>query len=414
VDSEFLMKQLEANNIRVIYDSPPEKAKTAIINTCGFIKDAKQESIDTILQFVKAKEEGLIKYLYVIGCLSERYKQDLKASIQGVDRYFGTEDMHSILSEIGVDYKKELTGERLLTTPSHYAYFKISEGCDRSCSFCAIPLMRGMHKSKSIETLVAEAESLSAKGVKELILIAQDLTYYGIDLYGRQKLADLLKYISDIKGIEWIRLHYAYPANFPRSVVNVIRERKNICKYLDIPFQHINDKILKQMKRGVNKRQIYDLIGFIRDEIPGIALRTSMMIGFPGEGEKEFEELKEFVRDVKFDRLGVFTYSEEDGTWSAANLKNTIPEHIKRKRADIIMEEQMSISKLLNYNKIGQLIKVIVDDRAGAYYICRSEFDSPEVDDEILVRSQNIRLETGKFYKVRIYAADEYDLYGEV
>ncbi len=408
------MKQLEANNIRVIFDSPPEKSKTAIINTCGFIKDAKQESIDTILLFVKAKEEGLIRHLYVMGCLSERYKQELKASIQGVDRYFGTEDIHSILSEIGADYKKELAGERLLTTPSHYAYFKISEGCDRSCSFCAIPLMRGMHKSKSIETLVAEAESLSAKGVKELILIAQDLTYYGIDLYGRQKLADVLKYLSDIKGIEWIRLHYAYPANFPRSVVSVIRERKNICRYLDIPFQHINDKILRNMKRGVNKRQIYDLIGFIRDEIPGIALRTTVMTGFPGEGKKEFEELREFVRDVKFDRLGVFAYSEEEGTWSAANLKNAIPEHVKRQRADIIMEEQMAISKLLNNNKIGQLLKVIVDRREGVYYICRSEFDSPEVDDEILVRSKNTRLETGKFYTVRIYAADEYDLYGEV
>jgi len=408
------MKQLEANNIRVIFDSPPEKSKTAIINTCGFIKDAKQESIDTILLFVKAKEEGLIRHLYVMGCLSERYKQELKASIQGVDRYFGTEDIHSILSEIGADYKKELAGERLLTTPSHYAYFKISEGCDRSCSFCAIPLMRGMHKSKSIETLVAEAESLSAKGVKELILIAQDLTYYGIDLYGRQKLADVLKYLSDIKGIEWIRLHYAYPANFPRSVVSVIRERKNICRYLDIPFQHINDKILRNMKRGVNKRQIYDLIGFIRDEIPGIALRTTVMTGFPGEGKKEFEELRKFVRDVKFDRLGVFAYSEEEGTWSAANLKNAIPEHVKRQRADIIMEEQMAISKLLNNNKIGQLLKVIVDRREGVYYICRSEFDSPEVDDEILVRSKNTRLETGKFYTVRIYAADEYDLYGEV
>jgi ribosomal protein S12 methylthiotransferase len=408
------MKQLEANNIRVIYDSPPEKAKTAIINTCGFIKDAKQESIETILQFVKAKEEGKIRHLYVMGCLSERYKQELKASIQGVDRYFGTEDLHSILSEIGAGYKKELTGERLLTTPSHYAYFKISEGCDRSCSFCAIPLMRGMHKSKSIETLAAEAESLSVKGVKELILIAQDLTYYGIDLYGRQKLADLLKYLSDIKGIEWIRLHYAYPANFPRNVISVIRERENICKYLDIPFQHINDKILSDMKRGVNKRQVYELIEFIRTEIPGIALRTTLMTGFPGEGKKEFEELREFVRDIEFDRLGVFTYSEEDGTWSAANLKNKIPEHVKRQRADIIMEEQMIISRSLNNNKIGQLIKVIVDGREGAYYICRSEFDSPEVDDEILVRSQDTQLETGKFYTVKIYNADEFDLYGEV
>ncbi|UCH15014.1 MAG: 30S ribosomal protein S12 methylthiotransferase RimO, partial [Bacteroidales bacterium] len=356
VDSEFLMKQLEANGIDVIYDSGPGKAKTVIINTCGFIKDAKQESINTILQFVKAKEEGQIKRLFVMGCLSEKYKDELKENIQGVDNYFGTDDFDSILSAIGADYKRELVGERLLTTPSHYAYFKISEGCDRTCSFCAIPLMRGKHKSKPVESLVAEAKSLAAKGVKELILIAQDLTYYGIDLYGKQKLADLLKYLSDINGIEWIRMHYAYPAGFPLDIIEVMKIRSNICKYLDIPFQHINNRILKAMKRGVDKSQIYELINHLRTEIPGIALRTTLMTGFPGEGQKEFEELREFVRETKFDRLGVFTYSEEDDTWSAGNLKDTMPEHVKKKREDIIMKDQMNISKELNNKKIGQLL----------------------------------------------------------
>lgn len=412
VDSEFLLKQLKANGMHVIYDSGPDKAKTVIINTCGFIKDAKQESIDTILQFVKAKQEGQIKQLFVMGCLSEKYKDELKANIQGVDKYFGTEDFRSILSTVGVNYKKELVGERLLTTPAHYAYFKISEGCDRTCSFCAIPLMRGKHKSKPVESLVAEAKSLAVKGVKELILIAQDLTYYGIDLYGKQKLADLLKYLSDVEGIEWIRMHYAYPASFPLDIIEVMKERNNICRYLDIPFQHINDSILKAMKRGVDKNQIYELVNHLRTEIPGIALRTSLMTGFPGEEKKEFEELREFVLETKFDRLGVFTYSEEDDTWSAGNLEDTIPEHIKKKRADIIMQEQMNISKELNNSKIGQLIKVIVDSRAGGYFICRSEFDSPEVDDEILVQGKDMKLNIGKFYTVKIYAADEYDLYG--
>ncbi len=414
VDSEFLMKQIEANGMDVIYDSGPDKAKTVIINTCGFIKDAKQESIDTILQFAKAKEEGQIKQLFIMGCLSEKYRNELKANIQGVDSYFGIDDFNSILSALGIDYKKELLGERLLTTPAHYAYFKISEGCDRTCSFCAIPLMRGKHKSKPVESLVAEARLLASKGVKELILIAQDLTYYGIDLYGKQKLADLLKYLSDVKGIEWIRMHYAYPAGFPVDIIEVMKERNNICRYLDIPFQHINNKILKVMKRGVDKNQIYELVNHLRSEIPGIALRTTLMTGFPGERLEEFEELREFVLETKFDRLGVFTYSQEEDTWSASNLKDTIADHVKKKRADIIMQEQMKISKKLNNRKIGQLFKVIVDDRAGGYYICRSEFDSPEVDDEILVEGKDIKLNTGEFYTVRIYAADEYDLYGRV
>jgi ribosomal protein S12 methylthiotransferase len=414
VDSEFLMKQLEANDLQFIHDSDTEEAKTVIINTCGFIRDAKQESINTILQFAKAKQEGRINKLFVMGCLSEKYKEELKVNIHGVDGYFGTNDMISILNTLGANYKKNLIGERILTTPKHYAYLKISEGCDRSCAFCAIPFMRGKHKSKPIELIIKEAESLACKGVKELILIAQDLTYYGIDLYRKQKLPDLLKYISDIESIEWIRLHYAYPASFPKDIVSVMKERNNICKYLDIPFQHINNEILDSMKRCVNKKQIFELIEYLRNEIPGIALRTTLMVGYPGEGKKEFGELKEFVSRIKFDRLGVFTYSEEDDTWSALNLSDTVPENIKKKRADIIMKSQMHISKSLNNNKIGKLFKVIVDRREGANYVCRSEFDSPEVDNEVLVSQNSVRLNAGNFYTVKICAADDYDLYGEI
>lgn len=414
VDSEFLMKQLEANNIQVTHDSNSTEADTVIINTCGFIKDAKQESIDTILQFVNVKKQNKINKVIVIGCLSQRYGNVLKHEIQGVDGYFGTNDIKAVLNSLDLKYKNELHLERLLTTPGHYAYLKISEGCDRACSFCAIPLMRGKHKSKSIETIVNEAESLANNGVKELILIAQDLTYYGIDLYSDQKLPDLLKYLSDIKGIEWIRLHYAYPANFPRDVVKVIRERENICKYLDIPFQHINNKVLSQMRRGINKEKTYELIDYLRTEIPGIALRTTLMTGHPGEGKKEFEELLDFIKRVKFDRLGVFTYSEEEDTYSAENLKDTIPAHIKQKRADTIMKEQMVISKLLNDRKIGISLKVIVDRKDGDYYICRSEFDSPEVDNEILVHKKGINLTVGNFYMAEIVSADDYDLYGEI
>lgn len=414
VDSEFLMKQLEANNIQVTHDSNSTEADTVIINTCGFIKDAKQESIDTILQFVNVKKQNKINKVIVIGCLSQRYENVLKHEIQGVDDYFGTNDIKAVLNSLDLKYKDELHLERLLTTPGHYAYLKISEGCDRACSFCAIPLMRGKHKSKSIETIVNEAESLANNGVKELILIAQDLTCYGIDLYSDQKLPDLLKYLSDIKGIEWIRLHYAYPANFPRDVVKVIRERENICKYLDIPFQHINNKVLSQMRRGINKEKTYELIDYLRTEIPEIALRTTLMTGHPGEGKKEFEELLDFIKRVKFDRLGVFTYSEEEDTYSAENLKDTIPAHTKQKRADTIMKEQMVISKLLNDRKIGISLKVIVDRKDGDYYICRSEFDSPEVDNEILVHKKGINLTAGNFYMAEIVSADDYDLYGEI
>ena len=425
VDSENIIGLLSGMNYPIVNDL--NDSDVVIINTCGFLQSAAEEAIDVILDSVERKKRGEIEKVVVTGCFVQRYGYKLKREIPEVDGWLGTGELERITELIKSD-KNDQTPfyigrplfladhelPRVQTTPFYSAYLKIAEGCYHKCSYCAIPAIRGPLRSRPYDSIVAEAKQMRDRGVKEINLIAQDTTIYGADLKDGTSIEKLLEKLLPIEGIEWIRLLYSHPYEISDSLLWLMNDEEKIAPYLDIPFQHINDKILKQMKRGVNKRQIYDLIGFIRDEIPGIALRTSMMIGFPGEGEKEFEELKEFVRDVKFDRLGVFTYSEEDGTWSAANLKNTIPEHIKRKRADIIMEEQMSISKLLNYNKIGQLIKVIVDDRAGAYYICRSEFDSPEVDDEILVRSQNIRLETGKFYKVRIYAADEYDLYGEV
>ncbi len=411
VDSEYLMKQLDANNFQVIFDSNSTQADTVIINTCGFIKDAKEESIDTILQFVNAKKQGKIKRVFVTGCLSERYKDDLRKEIPEVDEYFGAEHIKSILNALNVNLREELLGERMLTTPGHYAYLKISEGCNRTCSFCAIPLMRGKYRSKPIEVLVKESELLAGKGVKELILIAQDLSCYGVDIYSSQRLADLLKYLSDIKGIEWIRLLYAYPANFPGDIIKVMKERENICKYIDIPFQHISDKVLAKMRRGINKEQTYELIEYLRSEIPGIALRTSLMTGFPGEGKKEFEELLDFIQQVKFNRLGVFTYSEEEDTYSAMNLKDTVPEHIKKQRADKIMEEQMSISRMLNDKKIGQSLKVIVDRVEGDYYICRSESDAPEVDNEVLILKKGRKLNIGSFYTAEIESAGEFDLY---
>ncbi len=414
VDSEFLMKQLEADDFQIIFDSDSTEADTVIINTCGFILDAKQESIDTILQFVNTKKQGKIKRVFVMGCLSQRYRDDLRKEIPDVDEYFGTGDMGSILKTLGADLKEELLGERMLTTPGHYAYLKISEGCNRTCSFCAIPLMRGKYISKPINTLVKETELLAEKGVKELILIAQDLTFYGTDLYSHQKLADLLKHLSDVRGIEWIRLLYAYPANFPRDIVQVMKERDNICKYIDIPFQHISNKVLAKMRRGINKEQTNELIAFLRSEIPGITLRTSLMTGHPGEGKAEFEELVHFVRETKFDRLGVFTYSEEEDTYSAKNFKDTVPAHIKQKRADTIMEEQMAVSRLLNEKKTGKIFKVIADHTEGDYYICRTESDAPEVDNEVLVSKKGNKMNIGSFYDVEILSADDYDLYARV
>ncbi|MBN2347820.1 MAG: 30S ribosomal protein S12 methylthiotransferase RimO [Bacteroidales bacterium] len=413
VDSEYLMKQLQGNKLKVLHNSNSEKAKTVIINTCGFIKDAKEESIDTILQYVKAKEDGIIDNVFVMGCLSERYKNDLRTEIPAVDQFFGTNDLKQIVESLGADYKTELVGERLLTTPSHYAYLKISEGCDRTCSFCAIPLMRGKHRSKSIENLVSETEYLTNNGAKEIILIAQDLTYYGVDIYRRQRLADLLRELSKIHGIEWLRLHYAYPAQFPKDIIQVIKDHPNICNYLDIPFQHISNHVLKNMRRNHTKQQTYDLIDFIRKEIPDITLRTTLLVGHPGEEEKDFDELKEFVSSVRFDRLGIFTYSEEEDTYAARNFKDSVPEDVKNFRAEEIMNLQNNISKELNDKKIGSVYKVIIDREEGEFYVGRTEADSPEVDNEVLIRSAK-KLNIGYFYFVKISEALDYDLFGEI
>jgi len=412
VDSEVLMRQINANNIHVVHDSNSLKAKTVIINTCGFIKDAKEESIDTILNFIKAKEAGKINKVYVMGCLSERYKKELKKEIPEVDQYFGTNDLEKIIQSLGADFKNELIGERLITTPKHYAYLKISEGCDRTCSFCAIPLMRGKYQSKTIEQIILEADNLTKKGVKEIMLIAQDLTYYGIDIYKKNKLYDLLNHLADIKKLEWIRLHYAYPANFPFEILKVIRERNNICNYLDMPIQHISEEVLKKMRRGHTREYIENLLNKIKNEIPEIALRTSLMVGYPGEGEKEYEELKEFVTQFQFDRLGLFTYSEEEDTFSAKNFQDIIPENIKQARFEEIMKLQAGISSEKNRQKIGKIFKTIVDCKEGEYYIGRTEFDSPEVDNEVLINASKLKI--GEFYPVKITKTDEYDLYGSV
>jgi ribosomal protein S12 methylthiotransferase len=414
VDSEFLMKQIDANFIGVVHNADSFQYKTVIINTCGFIQDAKQESIDTILRFIRAKENGLIRHVFVMGCLSERYKKDLEKEIPDVDMYFGANDLPGIIKHLGLNYKENLVGERLLTTPSHYAYMKISEGCDRRCAFCAIPIMRGKHVSTPVETLRDEAESLAGSGVKELILIAQDLSWYGMDIYKRQALPELLENLADVRGIEWIRLHYAYPAAFPRDVIRVMKERTTICNYLDIPFQHASDKVLQMMRRNHDRKQNYELIDFIRKEIPDITLRTTLMTGHPGEGEKEFAELKQFVKEVRFDRLGVFTYSEEEDTWAAGNYEDLIPLEVKKERAAELMELQQSISKELNLNKIDKSIKVLIDRKESDYYIGRSESDSPEVDNEILIPASFKKLNTGHFYNVKITGAEEFDLYGKV
>jgi ribosomal protein S12 methylthiotransferase len=414
VDSEFLMKQLESNQIKVLHNAEGYLARTVIINTCGFIKDAKQESIDTILGYIRAKEEGLIDHVVVMGCLSERYKIALEKEIPDVDKYFGVNDLRQIISHLGLDYKHHLAGERVLTTPGHYAYLKISEGCDRKCAFCAIPLIRGVHVSKPVEELLLEAKLLARKGVKELILIAQDLTWYGVDIYKRQALPELLKGLSDIKGFEWIRLHYAYPAGFPREVIEIMKERDNICHYLDIPFQHNSDVVLKMMRRGHNSRQNLELIDFIRKEIPGITLRTTVITGHPGETPEAFSVLREFVETMKFERLGVFTYSEEENTWAAQHLADNIPEKIKKARAGELMKVQEEISMTLNHNKIGNSFKVLIDGREGDYFVGRTESDSPEIDNEVLIPAAGKNLVIGNFYKVRITGAAEFDLTGEI
>jgi len=413
-DSEVMMAQLHANKFEVEHEAQQDDSEIVIINTCGFIDNAKQESIDTILRYADAKNEGLVSKVYVTGCLSERYKEDLVKEIPEVDAFFGTRELPRLLKTLKADYKQELVGERLLTTPSHFAYFKIAEGCDRPCSFCAIPLMRGKHVSTPIEELVKQAKSLAAQGVKELMLIAQDLTYYGLDIYKKRALADLMNALADVEGIEWIRLHYAYPSGFPMDVLDVMRERDNVCNYLDIPLQHGSTNMLKAMRRGITREKTEELIKNIREAVPGIAIRTTLISGYPGETEEDFQEMYEFVEQSRFDRLGIFTYSHEENT-HAHNFEDDVPEEVKRERADKIMELQAGISYELNQEKIGKTFKVLFDRVEGDYFIGRSEFDSPEVDNEVLVKKTDDNyVRIGYFAEVKITSADHYDLYGEL
>lgn len=411
VDSEVLMGQLKANEFQVEHESAKDDADVVIVNTCGFIENAKQESIDTILRFAEAKEEGQLEKLIVTGCLSHRYKEELKSEIPQVDEWFGTLDMPHLLRSMGADYKHQLLGERLQTTPRHYAYQKISEGCNRPCSFCAIPLMRGGHVSKPIEDLVTEAKHLVKNGTKEIMLIAQDSTYYGLDLYGERKLADLMKSLSDVEGLDWIRLHYAYPSQFPMDVLKVIAERENICSYLDMPVQHMTDRVLKSMRRGITKRRTLELLGQIREEVPGISLRTTILVGHPGEEEEDVQELLESLREVKFERLGVFTYSHEDNT-HAHTLEDLIPEEEKQERANRVMEQQMDISWAFNQSLVGTEQKVLFDRLDGDSFVGRTQFDSPEVDNEVWVPAKDQYIRIGDFAQVKITEATHYDLKG--
>lgn len=406
------MGQLKANGQKVTHESE-QKSDIVVINTCGFIGDAKEESINTILQYIQEKEEGRLEKVFVTGCLSERYKPDLQKEIPEVDEYFGTHDLPNLLKVLGADYKKELVGERLTTTPKHYAYLKIAEGCDRPCSFCAIPLMRGKNVSQPIEDLITETQKLAAHGVKELILIAQDLTYYGIDLYGERKLADLLRALAQIEGIEWIRLHYAYPTGFPLDVLEVMKTEPKICNYIDIPLQHINTDILKSMRRGHNREQLEKLLSDFRTSVPDIAIRTTLIVGYPGETRAQFEELKQWVADSRFDRLGVFAYSHEDDT-HAASLTDDISDEEKQSRVAEIMELQAGISFELNQEKVGKVFKCIFDREEGGYYIGRTQYDSPDVDNEVLVVSDQHFINLGHFIEVKITEASDFDLVGEV
>lgn len=414
VDSEVLMGQLKANKFDVEHEGSGDDHQIVIINTCGFVDNAKQESIDTILRYVAAKKEGAVEKVYVTGCLSERYKKDLEKEIPEVDAYFGTRDLPKILKTLKADYKHELVGERLLTTPQHYAYFKISEGCDRPCSFCAIPLMRGKHLSVPVEELVKRAGTLAAKGTRELLLIAQDLTYYGLDIYKKRELANLVDKLSDTDGIDWLRLHYAFPSGFPMEVLDVMNAKTKVCKYLDMPLQHISDSMLASMRRGITKQKTIDLVNKIRDKVPGIALRTTLIAGYPGETQKDHEEMLKWVEETRFERLGIFTYSHEENT-HAHLLKDDVTEKIKRKRADAVMALQQEISQQLNQQKLGHTYKVLFDRKEGDYFIGRTEFDSPDVDNEVLVKAdENTYLRIGDFAKVNITEATDFDLYGKL
>jgi ribosomal protein S12 methylthiotransferase len=413
VDSEVLMGQLKANRFDVVHESSKNDSNIIIINTCGFIDNAKQESIDTILEYAALREAGKIDKLIVTGCLVERYRESLEEEIPAVDAYFGTRELPRLLKSLKADYKHELVGERMLTTPHHYAYMKISEGCDRPCSFCAIPLMRGKHISIPMEDLVKEAGLLAKKGTKELLIIAQDSTYYGLDLYGKRNLAELLQRLSDVAGIEWIRLHYAFPSGFPMEVLDVMRERSNICNYLDIPLQHISDRMLASMRRGTTKARTTELIQSIREKVPGIAIRSTLISGYPGETEDDHQQLLQWCKDIRLERLGVFTYSHEENT-HAHKLEDDVPEELKRSRAADIMEVQQQISLEKNQQMVGSVIKTLFDRKEGNYFVGRTEFDSPEVDNEVLVDASSTYIPIGEMTEVKIISASEFDLYAEV
>jgi ribosomal protein S12 methylthiotransferase len=412
VDSEILITQLKGNKIDAHHEAHGIKPDVVVINTCGFIDNAKQESIDTILRFADAKESGEISKLYITGCLSERYKSELEKEIPQVDAFFGTRELPALLKRFNANYKQELVGERLTTTARHYAYMKISEGCDRPCAFCAIPLMRGKHISRPMEELVHEAENHAKNGVKELLLIAQDSTYYGLDIYKSRKLAELLSHLSDVNGIDWIRLHYAFPSGFPEDVLNVIREKENICNYIDIPLQHASSNVLKLMKRGINREGSERLINKIRDKVPGIAIRTTMMVGHPGETPKEFDRLLDFIEKMKFERMGVFTYSHEEDT-ASYQLDDSISAKEKKKRADLVMQLQEEISQDFNNSLIGNSLKVLIDRKENNYYIGRTEFDSPEVDNEVIINASKNYLRLGDFANIKINDALPFDLIGD-
>lgn len=414
VDSEKLLRQLEACGYKVTHDSPSPKGEIAVINTCGFIGDAKEESINTILEFCEAKAQGKIRKLYVMGCLSERYLSELAQEIPQVDRYYGKFDWGKLVEDLGHEYHEELALERKLTTPSHYAYLKISEGCDRRCAYCAIPIITGRHVSRPIEEIEAEVRYLVGQGVKEFQVIAQELTYYGVDLYKKQCLPELIDRLATIPGVEWIRLHYAYPTAFPEELLDVMVRHDNVCRYLDIALQHISDPVLRRMQRHVTKQQTYDLIRMMRERVPGIHLRTTMMVGFPGETDEDFKELIEFVKFAKFDRLGAFAYSEEEGTYSAEHYDDDVPEEVKQSRLDKLMAVQQRISAELTAQKVGQTFKVIIDRIEGDYYIGRTEFDSPEVDPEVLIPLTDGKLRIGEFYQVKVTDSDDFDLYGHI
>lgn len=415
VDTELLLKQLGKAGYRTETDVENSDAEIVVVNTCGFIGDAKEESVNTILEQVELKEEGVVKQIYVMGCLSQRYGDELKAEIPEVDAFFGKFDWKGILEKLGKHYNESVRNQRVLTTPSHYAYVKISEGCNRTCSYCAIPIMTGKHQSREFDEILEECRELVKRGVKELLVVAQDLTYYGIDLYGKNRLAELVDALADIPGVEWIKLHYAYPAGFPEELLPVMRERKNICKYLDIALQHCSDHMLNVMRRGVTKKQITELIRKIRKEVPGIFIRTTLMTGHPGETEEDFGELCEFVREMKFERLGVFPYSHEEDTYCDKHYSDDVPEDVKKQRAEMIMELQSAISEEVNNKLIGKILKVLIDRKEEGFYIGRTEHDSPEVDTEVLIEDKGDKvLNVGEFYDIEITGVNEYDLYGKI